>query len=112
LSRYCLDTSAYSNFRRGDPQIVDLFDRAEWLGIPSIALGELWIGFLQGGRLEKNRAELDEFLSWPQVEELYIDQEVSRIYAKWQSPFAEPALPYPQMTSGSPRRASELARRY
>lgn len=82
MSRYCLDTSAYSNFKRGDPQVVELVDRAEWLGMSSIVLGELWIGFLLGDREAKNQAELDEFLSFPAVEELAVDQEVGRIYAE------------------------------
>jgi predicted nucleic acid-binding protein len=82
LSRYCLDTSAYSHFKRGDPQVVDLIDRAEWLGVPSVVLGELWIGFLLGGRLEKNQAELNEFLAHPPVVELVADHEVARIYAE------------------------------
>jgi tRNA(fMet)-specific endonuclease VapC len=95
LSRYCLDTSAYSNFKRGDPQVVDLFDRAEWLGIPSVALGELWIGFLLGEQLEKNRTELAEFLSWPQVEEISIDHEVSRIYAQMAVSLRRAGTPIP-----------------
>src|SRR5262249_47377460 len=95
LSRYCLDTSAYSNFKRGDPQVVDLFDRAEWLGVPSIALGELEMGFLLGGRLEKNRAELAEFLSWPRVEEIHIDQEISRIYAQMAISLRRAGTPIP-----------------
>jgi tRNA(fMet)-specific endonuclease VapC len=82
VSRYCLDTSAYSHFKRGDPQVVDLVDRAEWLGIPSIVLGELWIGFLQGRRLAENQADLAVFLAHPAVEELAVDHEVSRIYAE------------------------------
>ncbi len=82
MSRYCLDTSAYSQFKRGDPQVVDLIDRAEWLGIPSVVLGELWIGFLLGSRLTANQAELDEFLTHPAVEELTVDRAVSRIYAE------------------------------
>jgi tRNA(fMet)-specific endonuclease VapC len=82
VSRYCLDTSAYSNFKRGDRQIVDLIDRADWLGIPAVVLGELWVGFLQGGRLSANQAELEEFLAHPAVEELTVDREVSQIYAE------------------------------
>jgi len=82
VSRYCLDTSAYSNFKRGDRQIVDLIDRADWLGIPAVVLGELWIGFLQGNRLPANQAELEEFLTHPAVEELTVDREVSQIYAE------------------------------
>lgn len=82
MSRYCLDTSAYSNFKRGDTQVVALVDGAEWLGLSSIALGEIWIGFLGGGRLEQNQADLAEFLSSPLVEELAIDHETGRIYAE------------------------------
>ncbi|HEV2853424.1 MAG TPA: PIN domain-containing protein [Thermoanaerobaculia bacterium] len=68
--------------QKGDTQAVDLIDRAEWLGLSTIALGELWIGFQGGTRREKNEAELDEFLSSPQVEELVIDRETGRIYAE------------------------------
>ena len=38
MSRYVVDTSAYSNFKRGDPQVVDLIDSADWIGMPSIVL--------------------------------------------------------------------------
>jgi len=61
---------------------VDLIDRADWLGIPSIVVGELWLGFLLGGQLERNAAELDEFLANPAVEEVHVDGEVARIYAE------------------------------
>jgi tRNA(fMet)-specific endonuclease VapC len=82
LSRYCLDTSAYSQFKRGDPPIVDLIDGADWVGIPSVALGELWAGFLLGNRLSQNTAQLEEFLASPSVEEILIDREISRIYGE------------------------------
>ena len=62
--------------------MVDLIDRAEWLGFPSVALGELWMGFLLGGRLAKNQSELEEFLDHPLVEELRVDREVARIYGE------------------------------
>jgi tRNA(fMet)-specific endonuclease VapC len=95
LSRYCLDTSAYSHFKRGDPAVVDLIDRADWIGLPSIALGELWIGFLLGNRLERNQAELNEFLSHPQVEELVPDAEVARIYAEMVVSLQKAGTPIP-----------------
>lgn len=82
MRRYCLDTSAYSHFKRGDPAVVELIDRADWIGISSVVVGELWTGFLLGGRLERNRTELDAFLGDPVVEELVIDHAVSRIYAE------------------------------
>jgi len=82
MSRYCLDTSAYSNFRRGEKRVAALLDRAEWVGVPAITLGELRAGFLKGGRQDRNEAELSEFLSNPAVEELPVDAEVSRHYAE------------------------------
>jgi tRNA(fMet)-specific endonuclease VapC len=82
LSRYCLDTSAYSHFKRGHASATRLIDSADWLGVPMIVLGELWTGFLLGGRPEKNATELREFLSSPVVNTLGLDEEVSRIYAE------------------------------
>jgi predicted nucleic acid-binding protein len=81
LSRYCLDTSAYSQFKRGHPRAVELIDGAEWLGLPSIVLGELWLGFLSGRQVERNTAELEEFLGNPAVHPLAIDADVARIFA-------------------------------
>lgn len=79
--RCCLDTSAYSQFKRGDPQVVELIDRADWVGVPAVVLGELWLGFLLGGRLRQNQAELAEFIGHPAVDTLAVDAEVARIYA-------------------------------
>ena len=82
MSRYCLDTSAYSHLRRGIPNVVGIVDSAEWIGVPTVVIGELWSGFLAGGRRERNRSELDEFLSHPLVEELAVDREVAMIYGE------------------------------
>jgi predicted nucleic acid-binding protein len=95
VSRYCLDTSAYSNFKRGDVQVVHLLESAEWLGISSIVLGELWIGFLLGRHLKKNEAELQEFLENPVVERLTIDHEVARIYSEIVADLRKAATPIP-----------------
>jgi tRNA(fMet)-specific endonuclease VapC len=82
VSRYCLDTSAYSRFQRGDRDVVELIDRAEWIGMPAVTLGELRTGFLLGRRRAQNEADLGEFLASPVVTELTVDGEVSRHYAE------------------------------
>ena len=82
MSRYCLDTSAYSHFKRGHPRVVEIIDGADWIGVPAVVVGELWVGFLLGERLERNEAELAEFLRHPVVEELPMDGEVGRVYAE------------------------------
>ena len=40
MSRFCLDTSAYSHFKRGDERVVEIIDGAEWIGMPAIVLGD------------------------------------------------------------------------
>lgn len=82
MSRYCLDTSAYSHFRRGDPPVVELVDAAEWIGLPTIVMGELRTGFLLGQRPAENESELREFLASPVVSELPVEGEVSRHFAE------------------------------
>jgi predicted nucleic acid-binding protein len=82
MSRYCIDTSAYSHFRRGDPAVVELMDRAEWLGLPTVVMGELRTGFLLGRRAIENEEELREFLRSPVVVELPVQGEVSRHFAE------------------------------
>jgi predicted nucleic acid-binding protein len=85
MNRYCLDTSAYSRFQRGDETVVRLIDSADWLGVPAVVIGELMSGFLKGARGEvrdRNEAELAAFLSHPVVEELYVDRSVARAYAE------------------------------
>lgn len=81
MSRYCLDTSAYSHFKRGDARVVELIDQAEWIGLPAIVLGELRAGFRLGGRQDLNEQELSVFLANHAVEVLVVDGEVSRQYA-------------------------------
>jgi tRNA(fMet)-specific endonuclease VapC len=82
VSRYCLDTSAYSHFKRGHPPAVAVVDRADWIGVPAIVIGELWTGFLLGSLPERNHAELTEFLRHPAVEELPVDGDIGRIYGE------------------------------
>lgn len=95
MNRFCLDTSAYSRFKRGDPPVVDLIDTAEWIGVPSIVLGELWVGFLLGDRVEANRAELQTFLAHPVVQEIVVDGDVGRIYGEIVVALREAGTPLP-----------------
>lgn len=80
--RCCVDTSAYSQFKRGDQQVVQLLDRADWVGVPVVVLGELWLGFLLGSRADRNHVELAAFIAHAAVETLAVDEEVAKIYAE------------------------------
>jgi predicted nucleic acid-binding protein len=82
MSRLCLDTSAYSRFKRGDAETVALLEHADWIGVPAVVLGELWAGFLLGRQRQANDAELEAFLSNPVVEEIPVDAGVACLYAE------------------------------
>ncbi len=82
VSRYCLDTVAYSHFRRGETGVVGLLDRAEWIGVPAIVIGELCAGFAKGSRRTKNLDELHEFLPLEVVEILPVDDGVAELFGE------------------------------
>ena len=95
LSRYVLDTSAYSHYRRAVPAVVELVDAADWIGMPSVVLGELWSGFRQGRRGAENEQTLQRFLASPVVEEVVIDRHVARAYAEIVVALREVGTPLP-----------------
>lgn len=81
MSRYCLDSSAYSHMHRGDPQVVDIVDGAKEVGVPSIVLGEIRAGSRTGRFRDRNEELLADFLADPSVDVLTIDEDVSVHYA-------------------------------
>lgn len=95
MSSFCLDTSAYSNFRRGNEEVASLLDQAALVGLPTVALGELRTGFLLGSRQRRNEAELDAFLDHPVVEVLAVDAETSRHYADIVAELRKAGTPLP-----------------
>jgi tRNA(fMet)-specific endonuclease VapC len=82
MTRIVLDTSAYSNFRRGAEPAVALISTASWIGMTAIVLGELRAGFGLGKRRARNENDLDVFLSNPVVHALDVDDEAAQIYAE------------------------------
>lgn len=95
LGRICLDTCAYSNFKRGFPKLVKLITGAHWVGVPTFVVGELCVGFRAGSRLESNLAELGEFLENPVVHELAGTREVAECYAELFHELRQAGTPIP-----------------
>lgn len=95
MTSLCLDTSAYSNFRRGNEDVATLLDRAELVGVPTVALGELRTGFLLGKKQRRNEAELEAFLDNPVVEVFSVDSETSRHYAEIVAELRRAGTPVP-----------------
>ena len=80
-NRIMLDTSAYSAFLRGNPEIKLSLQQADEIFLNPIILGELLAGFIMGKSEKKNRTILQEFLSSPRVKVTDIDDETSERYA-------------------------------
>ena len=72
----------YSKYQRGEPRVVEHVDRAEWVGVPSVVVGELWAGFLLGTGADENIRRLEDFLNRAVVEVLFADEDVAHIYGE------------------------------
>jgi len=81
MSGILLDTSAYSAFMRGHPELKLVVQRSEEIRVTPIVLGELISGFKMGKDEGRNRELLEEFLSSPRVNIVEIDEETSERYA-------------------------------
>jgi tRNA(fMet)-specific endonuclease VapC len=65
--RVLLDTNAYSALKRGHPAVAAALKRADEVLLPTVVAGELLYGFRCGTRFERNRQDLDDFVSSPFV---------------------------------------------
>jgi len=62
-----LDTSAYSELKRGNRAVASLVRDSEHLYFSCVVAGELLYGFRCGGRYEQNSRELQQFIARPFV---------------------------------------------
>ena len=81
MNALLLDTSAYSAFMKGDPDIKLALQQTEEIHLSPIVLGELMSGFRRGKYRKKNEEELAAFLSSPRVRTLRIDDGTAERYA-------------------------------
>src|SRR5690349_6333838 len=80
VSRLVLDTSAYSYFRTGHPEVLEYVARAERVLIPVTVLGELEAAFELGSRARENRRALDSYLDETFVDVMPVTLAVVRQY--------------------------------
>lgn len=81
MTRVLLDTSAYSAFMRGHPEIKRALQQADEISLNPIILGELLAGFRKGRRTHKNERELRTFLASPRVNIVDVNNETAERYA-------------------------------
>jgi predicted nucleic acid-binding protein len=78
--KICIDTNAYSAFKRGNPEIILLFETARTIVVPVVTLGELYAGFHIGTQQKRNVKELQEFLDQNGIEIKSPDQDLAERY--------------------------------
>lgn len=95
FERLVLDTSAYSHFRHGHSEVLDLLAVAEIVFLPTIVLGELEAAFELGSRPKENRVALREFLAEPSVVSAPVSESVARRYGQLFAQLRRAGTPIP-----------------
>lgn len=89
------DTNAYTAFKSGLHDAVNIFTQAPILYLNSIVLGELQSGFAVGTRQNKNQHELELLLQINKVRFLSINQITAGYYAQVYKNLRQKGQPIP-----------------
>jgi predicted nucleic acid-binding protein len=82
LKSILLDTNAYSAFKRGETETLQIVQNATAIHLSVVVLAELIAGFVAGSKEQANRTELSGFLSSKRVAVLPVDQTTAEQYAR------------------------------
>lgn len=82
MTSLIFDTNAYTAFKQGLPEAVDITQRTPQIVMSSVVIGELLAGFAVGSREEYNRTELQAFLASPRVFVVASDSQTATYYAR------------------------------
>ncbi len=77
-----LDTNIYCDYAEGLPDTVDMIaTHGEYIYIPSVVIGELTIGFMQGKRQQFNERKLRQIVNRLKIEIIDVTADIARKYA-------------------------------
>ncbi len=82
MKKILLDTNAYSNFLRGNENILSVLSNANIVYMSVIVLGELYSGFKGGNKESRNKELLRTFIQKPTINILDVTIETSEIFAE------------------------------
>ncbi|MGI9027237.1 MAG: type II toxin-antitoxin system VapC family toxin [Candidatus Saccharimonadales bacterium] len=94
--RLALDTNTYSALDKGNPVAVTAVSNAHIIGIPIIVLGELYFGFENGNKRERNITDLNRFMALNDFEILHINERTARIFGEISAELAAIGRPIQQ----------------
>lgn len=90
-----MDTNAYSAFKRGHKEILDVFQYAGEIAVSPIVLGELCAGFDGGSKSKQNRAELQQFIESPRVKIYPVTSDTANFFSQVYSSLKKKGRPIP-----------------
>jgi tRNA(fMet)-specific endonuclease VapC len=93
--KIALDTNRYTDFCRGEPEVVESIAHAEKIYLPFVVLGELRAGFQAGSRARQNERHLIRFLNSPRVRLLLPDEQTTHHYASAFAQLRKQGTPIP-----------------
>jgi len=82
MKKILLDTNAYSNYLRGDEEVLNVLSNATIVYLSVIVLGELYSGFKGGNKESWNKELLQKFIEKPTVNIFDVTIETSEIFAE------------------------------
>ncbi len=80
MNRILLDTNAYSEFLRGNDQVLSALAKSKTVFVSIFVLGELFCGFKGGKKESQNKDLLSRFLDKSTVQVLDATQETAEIF--------------------------------
>lgn len=95
MKRIIIDTNFYTAFKMNDQYAVFILQRAEYIGVNTVILGELLAGFRCGVKEKQNRTELDQFLNSARVDTISLSDTTSEFYAQVFSELRKTGRPIP-----------------
>lgn len=81
IEEFLIDTSAYSAYKSGANDALEVFQQARLLVLNSVVIGELLSGFAVGRYEKRNRGELEAFFRIPKVIVLPVTLQVAEAYS-------------------------------
>jgi tRNA(fMet)-specific endonuclease VapC len=93
--RVAVDTNRYTDFCRGDRDVVAILETAESVFLPFVVVAELRAGFAVGRFGARNEGLMREFLIRPGVEVLFADEQTTHHYAAVYRQLRDQGTPIP-----------------
>jgi tRNA(fMet)-specific endonuclease VapC len=90
-----IDTNAYTAFKRGNEEIIEIMQSVETIAVSPIVLGELLGGFDHGTKSYQNRKELYQFLESARIKIYPVTIDTANFYSQVYTSLKRKGQPIP-----------------